>query len=64
MIGQHIEVAANLDQNPQFQEHYGKHMPVLLASMSNMFALLRGRLFTAKDSRLNESSYLLFGCNS
>ena len=53
MLAQHIEVAANLDQNPQVQLHYGKDMPTLLASMSNIFALLRGRLFTAKVPSLN-----------
>ncbi|CAJ1434943.1 unnamed protein product, partial [Effrenium voratum] len=30
------EVAANLDQNPHFQPHYGDHMPVILASISHM----------------------------
>lgn len=30
------ELAANLDQNPDFQEHCGKVMPTILASISHM----------------------------
>lgn len=52
MLGQQIEVAANLDQNPQVMAHFGSVMPTLLASMSNMYALLRQRLFTATEAWL------------
>jgi hypothetical protein len=52
-ISQHIEVIANLDQNPQVQQHYGHLMPTLLASMSNIFALLRNRVVTSKVARLH-----------
>ena len=53
MLGNQIEVAANLDQNPQVMSHFGSDMPTLLASMSNMYALLRQRLFTATEIWLN-----------
>ena len=47
-LGRSREVAANLDQNPQQQSHYGDAMPTLLASLSNMYALRSGRLFTSR----------------
>ena len=36
MALQYHEVMINLDQNPVIMEHMGVHMPVILASISNM----------------------------
>lgn len=55
-LANHVEVAANLDQNPQVQLHFGSEMPTLLASMSNIYALLRDRLFTGKVTWLKHAS--------
>ena len=44
------EIAVNLDQDPHVQEHMGSDMPVLLASLSTMYALLRDRPFTALET--------------
>ncbi|CAE7731277.1 hhaIM [Symbiodinium sp. CCMP2456] len=48
--GQTCEVGANLDQDIEHStSHVGKHLPVILASTTYMWALLRNRPFTAKD---------------
>ena len=47
---QTCELAANLDQDIEHStSHVGKHLPVILASTTYMWALLRNRPFTAKD---------------
>ena len=45
------EIAINLDQDVNVQPHYGKNMPCILASISFMWVMCRGRLLTAKDQR-------------
>lgn len=43
------EVTANLDQNPLLFDHHGRDVPVVLASISYMWGVLRSRPMTWKD---------------
>ena len=48
-LSERKEITANLDQSPVLFDHHGRHVPVLLASTTAMFGLLRGRPLTWKD---------------
>lgn len=56
------EIVANLDQSPILFDHYGRHVPVVLASTSNMFGLLRSRPLTWKDRNKGDSKKCVKGC--
>ena len=43
------EVCANLDQDPNFAEHCGTMLPVIIASVSDMFGLRAGRTMHPKE---------------
>ncbi|CAL1131663.1 unnamed protein product [Cladocopium goreaui] len=43
-LGKTQEVGCNLDQDPSFAEHCGTILPVVLASVSNMYGCLRERV--------------------
>ena len=43
------EVCANLDQDPNFAEHCGTMMPVIIASVTDMFGLQAGRTMHPKE---------------
>ena len=60
LLGCHKEVACNLDQNPDCMPHWGCHMPVVLASTTNMWLLKQNRPLTAKAGRLRPRSELFF----
>ena len=49
------DIGANLDQNPNVMALFGPVLPVVLASISNMWSVVRGRPFTEKDSILCHS---------
>ena len=51
LLGCHLEVAWNLDQNPECMPHWGRQMPVVLASTTNMWLLKQNRPLTAKAGR-------------
>ena len=46
----HSEVAINLSQNVLRQEHFGSVAPVLLASTSLLWGVIRGRPYTSTVS--------------
>ena len=47
------EVAINLDQNvTHSSSHWGIFMPVVLASVSHLWGIMKGRPYTAEDFKL------------
>lgn len=42
------EIGCNLDQNPDAMPHWGTSLPVILASVTNMYCLAANRPLTAK----------------
>ncbi|CAE7474292.1 unnamed protein product [Symbiodinium microadriaticum] len=51
MISKQKEVFINLDQSPTFMHHFGQELPVILASLNNMWAILQDRPLTAGAAR-------------
>lgn len=61
-IKKHIpahEIAINLSQNVLCQEHFGVHAPVVLASSTHIWGVMRGRPYTACASWLGLGLCLL-----
>ena len=50
LLADQRDILANLDQNPNVQEHWGSVLPVLMASLSHMWSLMRDRPLTPQDS--------------
>ena len=48
-LEQRREVCANLDQDPNFAEHCGTMLPVVIASVTDMYGLQAGRPMHPKE---------------